>query len=214
MIKAVILDMDGVVIDSIRCDFLAWKRIFSRFEIELSFGEYKKFSGMKAWEILRQYVKNISEHEANILEGKREKYFSECLKRGGVMIMSGTQSFLNLLVQNGIHISLATAATRNKVADILKHFNIESYFRVIVTGDDVSRGKPDPETFLKVAEILNVRPEECVVIEDAPNGIMAAKNSNMKCIAITTTHAYKELTEADKIIDSFTELTLSTLRQL
>lgn len=84
----------------------------------------------------------------------------------------------------------------------------------MLTADDVVKAKPDPEMFLKAAQRLKCRPEECVVIEDAPNGITAARAAGMKCLAITTTHKRDELKGADKVISSFNELAIDYLKRL
>jgi len=214
MIKAVVFDMDGVIVDDIKCDFSCWKRALCRSGVNLSLGEYKRFSGMTAKQIFRKYIEDISDDDTIVLEGEKDKYFVECLKKGGVTMTRGLISFLNLLLDNSIAISLATAASKKKANSILEHFSIDSYFQVIVTGDDVSTGKPDPQIFLKASAILGMSPQECVVVEDAPNGVRAAKKGGMKCIAITTTHKAEELAEADKIINTFAELTFLTLSQL
>lgn len=214
MAKSIIFDMDGVVVNSIECDFSSWKKVLQRFGKDLSFDEYKRFSGMKAKQIFRQYGEDVTDDSAILLENEKDDYFAECLKKGSVTIPRGLISLLDLLLDNMIDVSLATAASRKKVDSVLEYFGIASYFRVIITGDDVSAGKPDPQIFLKASTMLGLRPEECVVIEDAPNGIRAAKKGNMKCIAITATHKAEELTEADMIINAFTELTFPTLQRL
>ncbi len=121
---------------------------------------------------------------------------------------------LESLIQNNLKTALATAAVKDKVRVVLEITGLNKYFSVVVTADEVSKGKPDPETFLKAAGKLSCKPEECVVIEDATNGIRAAKNANMKCIAITTTHHRAELEEADKTVESFAELTAETIKNL
>ena len=96
-----------------------------------------------------------------------------------------------------------------------KKFNLSDNFDVVVSAaDDVKNGKPAPDIFLKAAEKLNVKPEECVVVEDALNGIKAAKAAGMKCIANTNSFPKDKLTEADLIIDNFNELTIDTIKQL
>ena len=214
MIKAVIFDMDGVVADSTKCDFTAWRMIFSEFGSDLSFDTYKSFLGMKGIEIAKRYFPDISDDKAAGLQNKKEVYFIDCIEKEGLTATKGLVSFLDLIQKHNYHIALATAAIRDKAEAVLACLNLRSYFNVIVTSDDVSKGKPDPEMFLKAGTKLNAQPQECVVIEDAPNGVEAAKSGGMRCVAITTTHDNAELKEADLIIDSFDHLKLGILRSL
>ncbi len=215
MIKAVIFDMDGVVVDSTSYDFAAWKRLFSEFGLELSFATYKSFLGMLGRDIVKKLMnRELTKNEAKTFEDKKEQYFIEAVGKGDLKAIDGLLKFLDELVKANYELALATAGSRMKVAAVLKKLNLEKYFGVIVTADDVIRGKPSPDIFLKAAEGLKYSPAECIVIEDAPNGVAAAKAAGMKCIAITTTHEGDELKSADKIIGSFDELTAEMLQAL
>lgn len=118
------------------------------------------------------------------------------------------------LAKYGFKVALATGATNEKVSIIQMHIPLRQYFSIIVDGGDVTKGKPNPKIFLKTAEKLRVKPQTCLVFEDTLNGIKAAHNAGMKCIAITTTHTREELKEADRVIDSFDELTIETIKHL
>lgn len=212
MIKGIIFDMDGVITDNKEQDFTAWKRVFADFGLDLNIDGYKSFTGMKGEEIVKEYIKlDADEEEATSLTRRKEEYFIEEIKKNKIEPTKGVERFLDDLKVNGIKMGIGTAAMKFKANAILEELGLKHYFDIIVSAEEVKRGKPDPETYLKVAEMLNLKPEECFVIEDAPNGIETAKNSNIKCIAITTTHERSELGRADKIIDSFNELIVSEL---
>ena len=99
--------------------------------------------------------------------------------------MSGTAELLQWLAETNLPLGLGTSSEAEYVNRILENLGIKNYFKVIVTGDDVVRGKPDPEVYLKVARGLGVAPKECVVIEDAPNGVAAARAAGMQCWMVT-----------------------------
>jgi len=212
MIKGIIFDMDGVLTDNKEQDFTAWKRVFFDFGLELTFDGYKSFTGMKGEEIVKKYVRpNAGDEEATSLTRRKEEYFIEEIKKTKIEPTKGVERFLNDLRANGIKMGIGTAAMKFKANAILEELGLKQFFEVLVSAEEVKKGKPDPETYLKVVEKLNLKPEECFVIEDAPNGIEAAKNGNIKCIAITTTHQRSKLGMADIIIDSFDELVVSEL---
>lgn len=215
MISGVIFDLDGVVVDGTECDFSAWKQVFSELGLECSYETYKGFLGMKGSEIVKKYSpREMTDKEAELMDDRKEDYFIECARKGGISLTKGVKGLLESLSKEGIVIGLATAAKKRKAEVILEQLEVKGYFNAVVTSDDVSKGKPNPDMFLKAAEKLGLTPEECIVIEDAPNGIQAAKNAGMKCIGITTTHKKEELKEADKVINFFDELTVESLKKL
>lgn len=207
--------MDGVITDNGEQDFSAWKRVFADFDLELTLEGYKSFTGMKGEEIVKKYIRPGADgEEASKLTRRKEEYFIEEIKKHKIEPTKGVIRFLNDLKANNIKMGIGTAAMEFKANAILEELGVKNFFYVLVCAEKVKKGKPNPETYLKVAEELNLEPEECVVIEDAPNGIAAAKNGNIKCIAITTTHEESELRQADKIINSFDELDVSELIHL
>jgi len=212
MIKGIIFDMDGVLTDNKEQDFTAWKRDFADFGLDLNMDGYRAFTGMKGEEIVKKYIKqDASEEEATSLTRRKEEYFIEEIKKTKIEPTKGVVRFLNDLKNNNIKMGIGTAAMEFKAYTILEELGIKDFFKVLVSAEKVKKGKPDPETYLKVAEYLGLKPEECIVIEDAPNGIAAAKNGGIKCIAIATTHEKSELGQADRIIDSFDELVVAEL---
>jgi len=215
MIKGIIFDMDGVLTDNKEQDFTAWKRVFADFGLDLNMDGYKSFTGMKGEEIVKKYIKlDADNKEATSLTRRKEEYFIEEIKKTKIEPMKGVVRLLNDLKKNNIKMGIGTAAMEFKAYAILEELGIKDFFEVLVSAEKVKKGKPDPETYLKVAEYLKIKTEECIVIEDAPNGIEAAKNGGIKCIAITSTHKESELQLADKIIDFFDELKLSELINL
>lgn len=211
-IKGVIFDMDGVITDNKKQDFTAWKRVFADFDLTLTVKGYESFTGMKGEEIVCKYIKlDATNEEASSLTRRKEEYFIDEIKRDKIEATKGIEVFLKDLKANNIRTGIGTAAMEFKANAILEELGLKKFFDIIVCAEKVKKGKPNPETYLKAAEELNLKPEECVVIEDAPNGIEAAKNAGIKCIAILTTHKRAELGRADRIIESFDELSVNKL---
>ena len=207
--------MDGVISDNGKQDFTAWQRVFTDFGLELTIDLYKSFTGMKGEEVVVKYIKpDADSAEATDLTRRKENYFIEEIKKDKLEPTKGVEKFLKALKEKNIKMGIGTAAMEFKAYAILEELGFKNFFEVLVSAERVKKGKPNPETYLKVAEELNLKPEECVVIEDAPNGIEAAKNGGIKCIAITTTHERAELGQADMIIDSFDDLTVAEVVNL
>ncbi len=196
--------MDGVITDNSSQDFLAWKRIFSDLGLKLNHNTYLLFLGKKGEEIIRNYINpNINKKKAAQLVNRKEKYFIEEAGRNKLKPAKGLKKLFKNLKKNNTKIGLGTSAPRYKVNIILNNLGFQRIFSAVVVAEEVKKGKPNPEIYLKVAKKLKLQPKECIVVEDAPNGVKAAKNAGMKCIAITTTHKESELIKADKIIESF-----------
>ncbi len=206
-----IFDMDGTVIDSNEKDFQAWKQMFKEHNIIFNYDEYKQLLGAKATEIIDRYLA-LAEVEKNEFVKKREKIFYKLSEENGLNTMPFIEDILKTAKALNLKTAIATGARREKLDYALKRTKLNGYFDVIVTADDVINGKPNPEVFLKAIEKLGVSPEDAVIWEDAELGVMAAKNANIKCIAITTTNGSKSgLENADITIDSYEDLDLEQI---
>ena len=114
-----------------------------------------------------------------------------------------------------IGLAIATSGNKDKQFPVIEGTGLQlHWFDVVVTGDDISRKKPDPQIYLVTAHRLDVEPDRCVVFEDAPAGVAAAKAAGMKCVAVTSSVGPSELCEADIVVDSLAELSLARLQEL
>ena len=202
MYTAAIFDMDGVIVDSIKPDFHAWERIFADYNKTITFDTYKEFSGMRGAEIVMRYL-DVPEEQAEAAEQQKETYFLENAQE--IKTVSGLRTFLKQLEEQNVKTAVATAANKEKATAVLSLLDLS--FQTVITSEDTARGKPDPAPFLLAAKKLDAKPEECIVFEDAPNGIQAALAGNMTPVALTTTHNENELVGAKKIVASFDQLT-------
>ncbi|MDN5341911.1 MAG: beta-phosphoglucomutase [Oceanotoga sp.] len=211
MIKACIFDLDGVIVDTAKYHYLAWKRLAE--ELNINFNEkdnerLKGVSRMKSLDIILE-IGNITLKESEKLEfaDKKNKWYREyILKMEENEILPGVKTFLNQLKQNNLKIAIGSAS--KNALTILQRLNLIDIFDSIIDGNKVSKAKPDPEVFIKAAQEMHVKPEECVVFEDSIAGIQAAKIGKMKTIGVGN---HQTLKEADKIINGFKNTDLKIL---
>lgn len=186
MIKAVIFDMDGVISDTQTLQSKVEEEILKEFRIKLSAEEItRKYGGFSDKEF---FEKIFSEYgiEVNISKVIQRKWKQVMnLLNGYVTPMPGAKELINELKKHNIKLAVASSSPRKFVELVLSSLGIKDKFDVIISSEDVDdKSKPDPSIFLKTAKILNVAPDDCVVIEDSLNGMLAAKRAGMKCIGL------------------------------
>lgn len=218
MLKAVIFDNDGVLSDSHReINKLFTNLINEYFNLNITKEEFSKYPGMrfeKRAEIIakEKKIKIDQEKIKEFIENGREIYYNKVIDN--IHLYEGVKELLDELKKNNIKIGLGTNGSKRTIIKLFDNFGLHNYFDSIVTFDDASQGKPHPEIFLKNAENLKVKTEECVVVEDSIEGIIAAKAANMKVIAVKTTLTEKELKDSDMIVESIKELTIDKIKSL
>ncbi len=213
MIKAIIFDMDGVIVDTKMLHFLAWEKFWGKKGIKHTFDDFMKNFGKDNKVIFSEMYNGISEEEIEVLSREKESYYKEFAK-GKIKPSPGAVELIRNLRRNNYPIALATSSPRHAVEFVIGQIKLEKYFDAIVTSSEVKFGKPEPEIFLKAAEKLAVKPEECVVIEDSLHGIEAARRAGMKCIAVATTHKEEELKHADLIRKDLSKVTVEDIKGL
>ena len=184
--------MDGVLIDSGPFHFQAWREIFARecgrdFSVE----EFRRTFGWRNPEMLRDVLgPDTSEEDIRRLAEIKESRYRELIRQDGAqLLLPGVLERLAQLEQDGWRQAVASSAPPENVMAILDVLPMRRYFGAVITAEDVTRGKPDPEPFLTAAQRLGVPPARCVVVEDAPAGVEAARRAGMACIGLLTTHA-------------------------
>jgi len=203
--KAAIFDLDGTIVDNMRYHEKAFRLLAAKHRIALSDEDFRWMAGRKNKDIFAQYFgeKTVEEHEK--LADEKESIYRE-LFEPVIVEVPGLLDFLKLLHTQKIKLAIASAAPKENRIFVFKHLPIYEYFNTVVGAENVTNGKPHPEVFLSAATNLHVDPKDCVVFEDAPNGISAAKAAGMYAVGILTTHTKEELHEADMVISSFQEL--------
>lgn len=203
--EAVIFDMDGTLIDSTEADYLAWKRVFAEHRMPLTYEQYFPMLGKRSHDVVK-YGLQLEGAEVDTALTNKMRYFNEVIDTEGIRLIEGAREWVELLSRHRVRLGLATSSRRPKMTLVMERAGLLDYFAVTVTGDEVIHGKPAPEIFLLAAERLGVEPSKCIAFEDAVNGIQAAKQAGMTCIAVTSTHAADQLREADVVIDHYRSL--------
>ena len=152
----------------------------------------------------------ITEEEIRQYANEKEKMY-EVLYRDFIKPVNGLVGFLDLLHSKNIPIAVATSAPPQNVKFVLTAIDVKKYFNIIVDDTEVKKGKPDPEIYLTTAKKLNINPSNCIVFEDSLSGVKSALNAGMKVVAITTTHTKEELSNANLVVDDFTQVDLNIL---
>lgn len=205
--SAVIFDMDGVIIDSEPLHVEMETQLITELNIPLNKDMYSRFAGttsISMWNILVDEY-NL-ENNPNLLSIESDRRFIDALTNTHkVKLFDGVHDVLNKIIKLGIPLALASSSSREVVNAVLKKFELDDVFTVVVTGSDIQNSKPHPEIFLKASNMLNVLPSNCVVVEDSPNGIKAAKLAGMDCIGFASPSNKHKIIDTTYIIKSFGE---------
>jgi beta-phosphoglucomutase len=201
--KACLFDLDGVLVDTAIYHFQAWKMLGENFHYQLTEEQNEQLKGVSRVESLSRildwanYSATSEQKEAWLIE-KNENYLQLISNMNPAEILPGVLDFLGQIKELGYKIALGSASKNSEV--ILTKTGLLPWFDLIIDGNKVTKSKPDPEVFLKGAEGLGFKPEECIVFEDAQAGVEAAKKGGMKAIGIGEASV---LNEADKVIPTF-----------
>lgn len=201
--KGVIFDMDGTLLESTIADYKAWEKVFHSYNKSLTYEEYEPLLGVRSADVIRNHLGFPKPEDVKRILKEKFDFFVEYVDANPIKPVHAAEVFLKSLANYPIRVGLATSSRREKMNMVLKQLGFLQYFEAIVTGDEVQNGKPAPDIFLKAAERLGLDPKDCVVVEDGPIGVAAAKSAGMKCIAITATHPSDKLQDADVIIDTY-----------
>ncbi|MBU3214553.1 beta-phosphoglucomutase [Clostridium estertheticum] len=210
-IKAIIFDLDGVLVATAKYHYLAWKRLAKELNIEFSIEDNERLKGvsrMKSLEIILGIGGITLDNDAKIkLADKKNIWYVEYIsKLTPADILPGVIDFLKSIKLNGLKIALGSASKNSML--ILNNLKLTDYFDAIIDGTKVSSAKPNPEVFLKGALALEVLPCQCIVFEDAQAGIDAAINAGMYCIGIGSKNILKK---ANLVLSGFSDMTFDKL---
>ena len=212
----VIFDWDGVIVDSSRAHETAWELLGVETGRLLPEGHFKRSFGRKNDVIIPDILGwKVSALENTRLGRRKEELYRQVLRDSGIAPLPGVREFLTALKADGIPCAVGSSTERLNIDTIMGGIGLGEYFNTIVSADDTTRGKPDPQVFLFAAERIGVLPEYCVVFEDAFAGLEAARAGGMKAIAVATTHpAGKLRSHADRVVARLDEVTVAELRAL
>ncbi len=209
----VIFDMDGVLIDSYNAHFLSWKRALNKYGLSITEYQFSSTFGQTNKDILSKLFPQLDPREYAVIEEEKEKIFREIIK-DDFPEMDGASELIDAIYNMGGLIGIGSSAPLENIKTVLELLPTGNYFRVIISGNDISYGKPDPEIFLKVAEKLGLYPNKCIVIEDSPSGVKAGKLAGCTVIGLVGTVSKEELKDADVVIYSLRDLSPKLLRNI
>lgn len=207
MVEAVIFDLDGVLADTEPFSIEAGRMTMKEYGIKLTPGEKRRAFGRTDLDISAYAIKlrNL-DLKPEALVRRKDRIYSGLIK-GKLKPMPGAWELLKNLKKRGMPFAVASSGTPEKINATLTETGLGRMFNIIVSAEDITRGKPDPDIFLKAAEKLGARPENCLVVEDSQAGIEAAKAAGMKCLALKSPNTYgQDLSKADRVIDSLKEV--------
>jgi beta-phosphoglucomutase len=215
MLKGVIFDMDGVLIDSHPIHKRAWRKFFEMLDLTVSDRELDfVLDGRKKEDILRHFLGDVPDSDIREYGHRKEMLFRE--EAMNIEPISGVMDLLQELTSQGIAIAVASCGSHSRVRYILDQLKIRDRFEAIVTADDIKHGKPDPEVFCKAADVLGVEREDLLVCEDAVSGVKAAKAAGIRCLAVAEPYRASELLEAgaDRVVSDFASVSLAELETI
>jgi beta-phosphoglucomutase len=211
---AVIFDMDGVLIDSYHAHFVSWSRLYAELGKPYSEAAFAADFGRTSRDILRRSLgDSLSDERIRELDARKEAYFREAL-RDDFPAMDGALELIDALAADGFRLAVGSSGPPENIALCLEKLGRGQKFAAVVTGLDVTRGKPDPQVFETAARKLEISAASCAVVEDAVHGIEAANRAGMTSIGLTGTADRAQLGAAKLVIDSLRELTPARLRSM
>lgn len=215
MFKAVIFDMNGVIVNDERIHQQSWRQFSQDHQLHISEEDFKQKVFGRTEKETFQFLFNSTLTEEEISKYSDERVdVAMGLFRPQLRAIQGVVEVLYYLKELQIPMALATSSRKRYQTFIFDNLNLWQYFDAIVTAEDVTKGKPEPEVYLRAAELLSVDPKECVAIEDSVSGIRSAQAAGMKVIGIATTHEAAEIQKADKVVKDFTAQSPAELFQL
>jgi beta-phosphoglucomutase family hydrolase len=216
MLKAVIFDLDGVIIDSEPFHLVVNEKIFANLGIALSENDYQSFIGTThkdMWTTIKRKF-NLPQPVPELVNMQVSGNINY-IKNEKIEAIQGVADLLFEIKKANIKIGIASSSPTEVIELVINKLGINDYFSAIVGGEKIEKGKPAPDIFLEAAKLLNIKPENCVVIEDSENGVKAAKAAGMKCVGFRNPNTgNQDLKKTDLVVDKYNALKISILRDL
>lgn len=217
MLKAVIFDMDGTLVDSEPIYLDAAVELFREFGLDISDDEHAQFIGTSIesmWRYVREKY-SLDKPLDMLVDQTKQRFLHKIRVKNRLVPMPGVVPLIGRIKEAGLPVAIGTSTNRDLMEVTLELYGLAQYFPIRVTVDDAGAPKPSPNIFLMVAKLLSVEPEHCLVFEDSFHGSLAAKRAEMKCVGYTF-HGKnpQDLSHADLKVDDYSSLTIEQLTQL
>jgi len=211
----VIFDMDGVLVDSYQAHFESWRIVAAEEGLTITEKQFAATFGRTSREIIAAWWgEGLTEEEIHALDDRKEAAYRQIIAKD-FPAMPGARAWLERLRDAGMALAIGSSGPPENIEVILDQLQARSLFRAVVSGADVTRGKPDPQVFLTAAQRLGIPPNDCVVVEDAPLGVAAAHAAGAAAIGFASTgHTRESLAKAELVVDSLDEITPEVVRRL
>ena len=216
-LQAFIFDMDGVIIDSEPIHSRVKMETVRHFGIDFDESRLSSYMGGTSGLIFKDVVAESGRTDITpeMLTAYKHKHYLEVLQSGGIDPVEGTRELIRALHEAGVPLGLATSSHPPVMNAILDNFEIRKYFTSVISGGELPESKPNPAIYLISAERLGAKPENCCVLEDTTNGILAAKRAGMYCIAFHNPHSgEQDLSLADRVVEKIAEIEVEELLSL
>lgn len=217
MVKTVIFDMDGVIVDTEPVHHFAYHQHFKHLNIDVPDEMYASFTGNSTKNVYQRIKETFQllDEVDGLVDYKRELFNNAFDQKEDLYLLPGVKNLIEDLYNNGIQLVLASSSAKVTIARIFKRFELYPYFSHIVSGEDFPKSKPHPAIFEKAAELSGTPKEECIIIEDSTNGVKAANAAGIYCIGYDSEQSkLQDLSTADKVIRHFNELNAQTIKNL
>ena len=209
MSRGVIFDVDGVLVDSYHTHFRSWQALARETGIRLEEEQFAEGFGQRSQDVIRkQWGDRIDDQRVRELDRRKEWLYRQEIARA-FPAMDGAAELIRALARDGFRVAVGSSAPPENVDLVLDRLGVRDVLAGIVTGEDVTRGKPDPEVFVIAAQRAGVLPTRCVVVEDAVQGIEAARAAGMRSVGVVSTGR-----SADDLRDAGADLVVRSLREL
>ncbi|TYB76168.1 HAD family hydrolase [Bizionia myxarmorum] len=217
MLKAVLFDMDGVIVDTEPLHHKAYYGMFNTLEIDVTEQQYQSFTGQSTINVCRQlcnhYELVIAPEE--LVQIKRDIFKGLFVSDGSLQLIDGVLELIQDYHKNGVTLVLASSASMQTIESVFNRFELDPYFKAKLSGADLKASKPHPEIFLKAAETSGFKKEHCLVIEDSTNGIKAANAAGIYCVGYKSLHSKNQNYEsANLVIDNFKSISYQHAKKL
>jgi len=213
-LKAVIWDMDGVIVDSAPFHLKAWQQVFGKRGISFREGDFRKTFGRRNDAIIKGVLGEKASLKVITTIGNEKEAALRDKISADLKPLSGVLPLMKELKQRGVKMAVASSAPVENIKLVLNILKLTDDLPVIISEQDVSKGKPDPQGFLLAAKRLGISPGNCLVIEDAVSGIAAAKKAGMGCIAVSNSHPAASLKQADLVVSSLAEVSVKKIESI
>ena len=217
MIQTVIFDMDGVIVDTEPVHRYAYFQHFSELNIEVTEELFTSFTGNSTRNVFQRVktIFNLEDDVEELILRKRSLFNDSFDHKEDLELLEGVEKLIKDLHKNGMQLILASSASKVTIERVFRRFELHPYFTHIVSGEDFPKSKPHPAIF-EFAASLSIAPKEnCIVIEDSTNGVLAAKAAGIFCVGYNSIHSkLQDLSKADTVINHFDELNYTIISEL